>query len=192
MLGKRFALCALVCFVVVAAWSETTGVWDSASEHGLGLRTPVECAPPRACNADISAAKSEYQQIVKADPSNKFGWYNLAVIAQNEKNSTTAAGDYERAIAIDPEFESALHNLGVMRLQVGNYTAAVSLLKRAVAANANDAVALYQLALALGHLPTAGAEEQASTALKEALKLDPQVARAFRSGSDEKSVKAAT
>jgi Tfp pilus assembly protein PilF len=154
MLVKRLVLVGLIGVVVVAVWSTTTGVWDSAPGRTSVLRTPLECTPSPAC--DLSVSETRYQQDAKADPSDKYGWYNLAVIAQSDKDSTTAARDYEKAIAIDPEFESPLYNLGVIRLQAGNYTAAVSLLNRAVAANPSDVNARLELASALVHVQSAG------------------------------------
>ncbi len=175
MLARRFALCALIGFVAVAAWSTTTSRWDSAPGTALVVRTPIECAPRPAC--DQALAKTKFQQGVKADPTDKYGWYNLGVIAQGDNDSKTATLDYDKAIAIDPKFETPLYNLGTMRLQAGDYTAAVGLLNRAVADNPRDANTLAKLALALNHLHTAAGTEQAKVALSKALKLDPALLR---------------
>ena len=147
---STLALCAVVGVVASAAWSTTAAMWDSAPGAAPVLRTPTECTPSPTC--DLSVAKTRYQQDVNADPSDKYGWYNLAVIAQSDKDSTTATRDYEKAIAVDPKFEPPLYNLGVMRFQTGNYTAAVGLLNRAVATNPRDANARLELASALVHL----------------------------------------
>jgi Tfp pilus assembly protein PilF len=131
-----------------------------------------------ACTRDntpaaLLCAKRTFEQVVKNDPKQKFGWYNLGVIAQGDHDPNTAARDYRKAIAIDPAFESPLYNLGVLRLQAGNYRTAAALLNRAVVANPKDANALFKLASALVHLHTAAANEQAKIALNSGLRLDP-------------------
>jgi len=96
-----------------------------------------------------SLAKSEFQAIVKAHPTNKFAWYDLGVIAQGAANPKEAEADYSKAISIDPKFESALYNYGVMRFQAGDLTGAVSYLTRAVAADPNDSNARRELVQAI-------------------------------------------
>jgi len=113
--------------------------------------------------------------IVEKNANDKYGWYNLGVIAQSDKDFTTAATDYEKAIAIDPKFVAPLYNLGVIRLQTSDYRAAITLLTRAVALNPKDANAHWNLGLALTHLHTAAGNERATVELNKALKLNPQL-----------------
>jgi hypothetical protein len=111
--------------------------------------------------------------IVKHSPSDKYGWNNLGVVAQSDKDLAAAVSDYEKAIAIDPRFEAPLYDLGVLRLQTGDYRAAITLLTRAVALNPKDANAHWKLGLALTHLHTAAGNARATVELNKALKLDP-------------------
>jgi tetratricopeptide (TPR) repeat protein len=125
-----------------------------------------------ACRASAKP-RDEFSCVVKNDPNDQYGWYNLGVVEQRDGNTGKAASDYLKAIAIQPDFEAALYKLGVIRLQSGQYTAAVTLLDRAVAAGPKDANALFKLASALGHLHTASANERAKAVLNRALALNP-------------------
>jgi Tfp pilus assembly protein PilF len=124
----------------------------ACSTGGMSATTVTVPCGRDSTPAALLCAKRHFEQIVKDDPTQKFAWYNLAVIAQGDHDPATAARDYERAIVIDPAFESPLYNLGVLRLQAGNYRAAVELLNRAVVANPKDANAFFKLASALVHL----------------------------------------
>src|SRR5690242_5355053 len=66
-------------------------------------------------SGNVEVAKSEFQQVVDLDPNNKYGWYNIGVIAQQSNDSKTAEADYKKALALDPNFEPVLYNLGVLR-----------------------------------------------------------------------------
>ena len=175
MFAKGFAALALVAVVgavVGPAACSTSGQPQTAPD------LPVPVDSPQS----IAQAKTGFQKTVRNDPNDRYAWYNLAVIAQGEKDLKTAAADYERAIAIQPDFESALYNLGLMRLQARNYRAAVTLLSRAASANAKDANALFQLAVALANLHTEAADAKSLVELRAAAKIDPKLLQGLPSG----------
>lgn len=127
-----------------------------------------------------AAAKRTFEQVVKADPNNKFGWYNLGVIAQSAHDLDTAATDYARAVRIDPHFESALYNLGILRYDAADYLTAVTYLRRAVTSNPMDANANWYLGLALRIPHTKATDLEATHFLNAALKINPDLARTLK------------
>jgi tetratricopeptide (TPR) repeat protein len=171
MIRRRLGLGALLAVVALAGCS-SSGPSSAAKPGGSGLREPIEG------HQTLAATKSEFEQEVRQDPKNKFGWYNLAVIAQSQKDPKAAVADDERAITLDPRFESALYQLGDLRDRAGDYSTAVVFLGRAVAANPLDARAHFDLALALGHRPGADNGNRARSELKKTLALDPALLRA--------------
>ena len=50
---------------------------------------------------NITLAKAEFEVVVKNDPNDQYGWYNLGVIEQGAGNTSKAASDYLKAIS-DP------------------------------------------------------------------------------------------
>jgi tetratricopeptide (TPR) repeat protein len=125
----------------------------------------------------VQIAKGEFQQVVSLDPNNKYGWYNLGVIAQYAGDNEGAARDYNKALALDPKFESALYNVGVLRYGAGDWDGAISYLTRATAAKPKDANAWWNLGLALAHKHTKADDKRSTDALNEALKLNPNLLR---------------
>jgi Tfp pilus assembly protein PilF len=139
-----------------------------------------------ACTRDntpaaVSCAKRQFEQVLQKDPQEKYAWYNLAVIAQGDKDATTAARDYEQAIAIDPKFESALYNLGLLRFHANDIQEAISDLGRAVAANPRDACAHWALGFALNRAIGRAGGLRATNEMRAALKLDPALIKSIRS-----------
>jgi len=125
-------------------------------------------------NHELTAARARYRQVVKKDPGNKYGWYNLGVIAQYEGHRAPATADYLKALDLDPRFEPVLYNLGVLRYRACDWTGAISYLERAVAVNDKDANAHWQLGLALAH-GHGGDHHRSTRQLNEAIRLNPNL-----------------
>jgi len=151
----------------------------TSSSHSAAPTLP-NSFPALGGNQDLTAAKKQYSALVKEDPSNKFGWYNLGVIADNAHDTNTASTDYSKAIAIDPHFEPALYNYGLLRYNAGDYRAAISYLRRAVAQAPRDANALWHLGLAWQTTRTKAANLEATHYLNAALKLDPSLIKTLK------------
>jgi Tfp pilus assembly protein PilF len=127
-------------------------------------------------SGQINVAKGEFQQVVQMDPKNKYGWYNLGVIAQYAGDKKQAADDYNKALELDPQFEPVLYNLGVLRYGASDWQGAVDYLRRATAVNAKDASAWWNLGLALAHWhKDTATDQEAKDALNKALKLNPNL-----------------
>ncbi|MGO9877015.1 MAG: tetratricopeptide repeat protein [Acidimicrobiia bacterium] len=125
----------------------------------------------------LAQAKAEFEKEAKADPKNKYPWYNLGVIAQGNGDTKTAQTDFLKAIAIDPKFQSALYLEGVLRYRAKDIPDAITYLSRAVKANPNDANAHWELGLALRHVDSPGASIKSLNELYEALKIDPALVK---------------
>jgi len=159
MLTRRL-LCALVAVLALTACTTSGGNGKSVTP------TAVPCPSPSRDTFRY------FSCIVKNSPSDKYGWYNLGVVAQSDKHFAAAATDYEKAIAIDPKFEAPLYNLGVLRLQAYDITTAITLLTSAVVLNPKDANAHWKLGTAYAAFHTAAGNERATVELNKALKLD--------------------
>ena len=128
---------------------------------------------------NVTLAKSEFQTVVKNDPNDKYGWYNLGVIAQGAGNNSDAGKDYLKSLAIDPAFESALYNYGVLQFQADQIPSAISYLRRAVAANPGDANAHWNFGLALARTGKPADNKEATTELNKALKINPALIKSL-------------
>jgi tetratricopeptide (TPR) repeat protein len=120
-------------------------------------------------------AKSEFQMVVDKDPNNKYGWFNLGVLAENDNDTKTATTDYQKALAIDAAYEPALYNYGYLTYLASDWKGAIALLERAVAANPNDASAHWNLGLALAHLHAPAGYKRSRKELNIAIKLNPNL-----------------
>jgi tetratricopeptide (TPR) repeat protein len=161
--GVGFAVVAAGLAVVLAACSSSPTVSGNV---------PLSKALADYFAGNVSLAKSEFQAIVKTDPSNVYAWYDLGVIAQ-AANDSSATTDYLKAIALDPTFESPDYNLGVLYFQADKIDNAITYLKRAVALNAQDANAHWNYGLALARKDIKTDNKLATEQLNAALKLDP-------------------
>jgi Flp pilus assembly protein TadD len=162
----------LIIGTMAACGSDNSG--GSAGSTGTAA-TLLSKALSDYFSGNIEVAKGEFQQVVNLDPKNKYGWYNLGVIAQYSGDKKQAADDYNKALELDPQFESVLYNLGVLRYNASDWQGAVNYLRRATAINAKDANAWWDLGLALAHLHHNATDKEATDALNKALKLNPNL-----------------
>jgi len=163
---------ALLIGTMAACGSSKGG--DSASGTG-DCSTLLSKALSDYFSGNIEVAKSEFQQVTDCDPKNKYGWYNLGVIAQYANDKKQAETDYQKALALDPQFESVLYNLGVLRYAASDWDGAISYLRRATAVNASDANAWWNLGLALAQKHTNPTDKESTDALNKAVKLNPNL-----------------
>jgi Tfp pilus assembly protein PilF len=129
-----------------------------SSDQGAGGKSPAENAKAASAAldaglkahaaADLTTATTEYNTVQKYDPTNKFAFYNLALIDEAQSNYGLAATKYRSALETDPVYGPALFNLAILRT-APDPAEAISLYKRAVKANPKDAAALLNLGLLL-------------------------------------------
>ena len=112
---------------------------------------------------------------MKTDPNDKYGWYNLGVIAQGAGKTSTAANDYLQAHQ-DPTRPSSRRctTSACCSFQSNDITDAITYLGRATVANPKDANAHWNLGLALGrHAHDRPTTSEPRSELNNALKLNP-------------------
>jgi tetratricopeptide (TPR) repeat protein len=119
---------------------------------------------------DLEAARTAYELTLKYDPTNKYAFYNLALLDEADGNYGLAEGNYRSALKTDPRYEPALFNLAVLRTARNDPDEAISLYKRAVKADKKDAAAWLNLGLLLRDK---GRERDGDIAVVRAIALDP-------------------
>lgn len=120
----------------------------------------------------IEEAATHFRECLKHDPRNKFCYFNLGVIAQNQKNSADAENDYRVALSIDPAFPSAIWNLALVRASSGAQAEAIDLWRRYLRIDANAAGAHWNLAI---QLRATGKQAEGDAEMARARQLDPSL-----------------
>jgi Tfp pilus assembly protein PilF len=132
-------------------------------------------------HGSLAQAKAEFEKEAKADPKNKYPWYNLGIIAQGSGDTKAAEVDFLKAISIDPKFESALYQEGLVRFHANDIPGAISYLTRAVTADEKDSCAHWVLGLALDRESPPTDNHRATNELRAALKIDPALIKGINS-----------
>src|SRR5438552_3891459 len=101
----------------------TLGACGSDSKGGTNTSNPADAKKAAAAlltkalneevAGDTAQAKKDFTEVVRLDPTNKYGFYNLGLIAQNAGSNSEAENQYRLAISIDGKFASALYNLAI-------------------------------------------------------------------------------
>jgi tetratricopeptide (TPR) repeat protein len=131
-------------------------------------------------DGNLAAASVSYQKTLKYDPTNKYAFYNLALIDEAAGNYGLAETKYRSAIKSDPAYEPALFNLAILRTARNDPKEAIELYQRAVAADKKDAAAWLNLGLLL----RANGEKRAGNRdVLKAIGLDPKLTDPAESAS---------
>jgi tetratricopeptide (TPR) repeat protein len=180
------ALALALAFMLGACGSSSkpgaTGICSSSAEPGSPGTTTAKDAKDTAKilnqglskqrAGNIAGAEKDFKEVIKRDPNNKYAYYDLGLICQNQKKNAEAETAYRQAIAIDPKFEVALYNLGILRANANDVNGAIDLYRRAIAANAKDPNAHYNLGLLLrGQKKT----QEGNAEVQTAVNLDPSL-----------------
>lgn len=120
---------------------------------------------------DLTAAAAEYDKTLGYDPTNKFAFYNLALIDEASGNYGLAEEKYRAALETDPAYEPALFNLAILRTS-RDPEESIGLYERAVEVNPEDAAAWLNLGLLLR---AAGKEKPGDKAVLRAIGLNPDL-----------------
>jgi Tfp pilus assembly protein PilF len=86
----------------------------------------------------MTQAADHFQKATVKDPSNKFAYYNLALVNQLLGQTAVAETNYRAALQIDPNFRSALFNLAIIRT-TPSPDEAEQLYRHVIALQTNDA-----------------------------------------------------
>jgi len=120
---------------------------------------------------DLTSAAADYEKALSYDPTNKFAFYNLALIDEAEGNYGLAEAKYRSALKSDGAYEPALFNLAIL-VSGRDAKEAITLYKKAVVANKNDAGAWLNLGLLLR---SSGQRAAGDQDVLRALALDPHL-----------------
>jgi tetratricopeptide (TPR) repeat protein len=186
-IGRRAGAVAAVIALAVAlgACSSSgkpgaTGICSSAAAPGKPGTTTAKYAKDTATilntglskqrAGNIADAEKDFKTVIKRDPNNKYAYYDIGLICQNQQKNAEAETAYRRSIAIDPKFEVALYNLAIVRANANDVNGAIDLYRRAIASNAKDPNAHYNLGLLLRGQ---GNKQEGNAEVQTAVNLDP-------------------
>lgn len=120
----------------------------------------------------LEEAKATFNNVLALQKDNKYGYYNLGVIASQQHDSATAQINYTAALAIDPDYFPALFNKAYI-LESTDKATALSLYKRATKNNPKAASSFLRASF----LETAlGQNDNAKIDHDKAIALDPSLA----------------
>ncbi|MFE5856145.1 tetratricopeptide repeat protein [Streptomyces sp. NPDC056500] len=170
---------ALTLATGAVVWAVTThsdpasndAVLDHANGKMLAADALLESGLLQVRHQDIPNAKATFRRVLALDPKNKFAWYNLGVLAQNEGRQADAHHAYDAALKTDSSYTSALFNKALL-LETGDPDAALNLLRRAVAADPKASTAYFHIGETLARK---GLDKQARAAYRQAVELDPSL-----------------
>jgi tetratricopeptide (TPR) repeat protein len=120
---------------------------------------------------DLTGAAADYNKTLKYDATNKYAFYNLALIDASNSNYGLAEGHYRSALASDAKFDPALFNLAILRTS-SDPKEAISLYQRAVSSDKTDAAAWLNLGLLLR---SNGQAQIGDKDVLKAIALDPKL-----------------
>jgi Tfp pilus assembly protein PilF len=159
--------------VLALGLSACSGGGGSSDSPAQSLDTALNTGLHDQLQGNLSAAKSEYDEVLKADPNNVYAHYNLGLIAQNQQQKATAESQYRSALQSNPNFEPALFNLGIVLTQASP-TEAIAEYERAITVDPKDANAHFNLGLLLSQT---GQKSAGDIQVNEAIKLNPALAQ---------------
>jgi tetratricopeptide (TPR) repeat protein len=159
--------------------SSDKGSSSSAQPDSKKASAALNAGLKAHANGDLTAATADYKKTLKYDPTNKFAFYNLAIIDEASGNYGLAEQKYRAALKTDAKYEPALFNLAILRTS-RDPKEAIALYRRAVAVNTKDASAWLNLGLLLR---AAGNETGGNHAVSHAIALNPKLKDPAKSSS---------
>jgi Tfp pilus assembly protein PilF len=149
VVGMRLAsalwIAPVLLGVSVSVTSCTTTTTPSSS---LSASQLVEQGLNAQSLGQTQQAQQDYQAAVAKDPTNKYAFYDLGVIYQQENDATNASMQYHKALVIDPNYKPALFNLAVLETPT-NPQGAIALYQLLLQLNPSDANVNFNLGLIL-------------------------------------------
>lgn len=121
----------------------------------------------------VEDATTAYQNVLKHDSHNKWGYYNLGLVAQSQNDYATAENNYRMALSIDPNLSPALFNLAIVRTAAGDKPGAELLYRKDLEGNPDKAIAHLNLGFLLRDM---GRQAEGDAELAQAVRLDPSLA----------------
>jgi tetratricopeptide (TPR) repeat protein len=126
---------------------------------------------------DGATAERLYRRLLKIDPTDSAGRYNLANLLRADGRVVEAEALYREAVKAAPDFAEAWYNLADVFDESGRNAEAIAALQAAIKAKPDYADAVFNLALLQQKLER---HQDAAAAWKRYLKLDPDSTWAAR------------
>jgi tetratricopeptide (TPR) repeat protein len=127
--------------------------------------------------ADADAAKAEFNEEVKIDPSNAAAEFMLGEIARQAGQWDDAIAHFSRASTLDEGFQEAFLALGMSLNSAGKFSDAITPLRRYVKMQPGDPAGHYQLATAYARTGQKPEAEREMALQRETAAKAPQDAR---------------
>jgi tetratricopeptide (TPR) repeat protein len=128
-------------------------------------------------SADAATAERLYRRLLKVDPADAAGRYNLANLLRASGRTVEAEALYREAVKADPDFAEAWYNLADVLDEGGRSAEAIAALQAAIEAKPDYADAVFNLALLNQKLER---HQDAAAGWKRYLELDPDSSWAAR------------
>ena len=150
-----------------------SGCGNSAQDKKAQAQEALNSALKLQASGQKDKARAKYQEVLDADPTNKYAIYDLALLDQLDGKNDSAEGKYRVVIKLDPLFEPALYNLGViLGASESRAVEAIDLYRRAIGARPTAAEAHFNLALLLRGQ---GKKTEGAAEMSKALALNPKL-----------------
>jgi tetratricopeptide (TPR) repeat protein len=121
-------------------------------------------------NGDSATAERLYRRLIKIDPADLAGRFNLANLLRASGRAIEAEAMYREAVKADPDYAEAWYNLSDVLDESGRSAEAITALQSALKAKPDYADAEFNLALLQQRLER---HQDAAAGWKRYLKLDP-------------------
>lgn len=149
-------------------WAEADAEYQKILEQngnvpGIHFRLGRVALSKGVSEANTEEAKKEFEEELKADPSNAAAEFSLGEIARRAGQWDEAGKHFSAAKRIDPGFAEAYLALGMSLASAQKFAEAVAPLERYVKIVPDDPAGHYQLAIAYdrtGHKESAAKEMQ--------------------------------
>ena len=171
LLSSAALAAALVLGATGCSGDDSTSSSSSTKPDAKKAATSVEAGLKAHSAGDLKAAAADYHTALEYEPTNKFAYYNLALIDASNSNYGLAEANYRSAIKSDAKYEPALFNLAILQTS-SDPAEAISLYNRAVAVDKKDAAAWLNLGLLLRDQ---GRETAGNKAVLKAIALNPKL-----------------
>jgi Flp pilus assembly protein TadD len=142
-----------------------------APEEAQGTNALLQTALKQQQEQNLRGATRTYRRVLELDPHNKFAWYGLGIIAQQNDMTADAVAAYDKALQLDPSFMSALFSEATL-LRSSDPDRATRLLKRAADADPKATAIQMQLGLLLAGR---GRNDEAEDAFRRAVAANPSL-----------------
>ena len=175
-LARSVAIVAVLALGATACSDDGTPSTSDASSSDVApdakkAATALDAGLKAHSAGDLTTAAERYEETLALDPTNKFAFYNLALIDEASGNYGLAEEKYRSALETDEKYEPALFNLAILRTS-RDPEEAIKLYERAVASDATDAAAWLNLGLLLR---AAGKKGAGNRAVVKAIELNPEL-----------------